>query len=45
MELENDNTGNFLDLSIKGYDDELVFHIYRKPTYTDIIVPSDSCHP
>jgi len=45
MELENDKTLNFLDLSIKGYDDELVFHIYRKPTYTDTTVPYDSMSP
>jgi hypothetical protein len=45
MQLENDKTLNFLDLSIKGYNDELVFHIYHKPAYTNTIVPSDSCHP
>jgi hypothetical protein len=45
MELENDKTLYSPDLSIKGYDDELVRHTYRKPTYTDTTVPSDSCHP
>ena len=25
--------------------DKLIFYIYRKPTTTDSIIPSDSCHP
>jgi len=45
MKLENDKTLKFPELSMKRYDDESVCHIYRKPTYTDTTVPSDSRHP
>jgi hypothetical protein len=36
---------NFLDLAIEIKENKHVFSIYRKPTYTDQVIPSDSCHP
>lgn len=36
---------NFLDLNIKIKNLELEFNIYRKGTYTDLIIPADSYHP
>jgi hypothetical protein len=36
---------NFLDTTITRTNKNLKFNIYRKPTYTDIIIPYNSCHP
>ena len=36
---------NFLDLNIKINNLKLEFNIYRKGTYTDLIIPADSYHP
>jgi formamidopyrimidine-DNA glycosylase len=45
MEEENDNKINFLHITISKEDKNVSFNIYRKPTTTDTIIPSDSCHP
>jgi len=45
LEKEQNNRINFLDITISKNQDGLAFEIYRKPTATDIIIPSDSCHP
>jgi hypothetical protein len=45
METETDNKLNFLDMSIYRMQRELQFGIYRKPTATDIMIHSESCHP
>jgi hypothetical protein len=36
---------NFLDVTIKKTDKTITIDIYRKPTFTDAIIPNDSCHP
>jgi hypothetical protein len=36
---------NFPDITISKEKDNLSFDINRKPTATDTIIPSDSCHP
>jgi hypothetical protein len=45
VEKENKKSINFLDIGIHRGKDNLQFSIYRKKTATDIIIPSDSCHP
>jgi hypothetical protein len=45
IEEEQHNSINFLDLTIHRKRTKLEFEIYRKPTYTDTIIPNDSCHP
>jgi len=45
MEKEIDNTINFLDVTVQKRTESFSFNIYRKPTMTDTIIPSDSCHP
>jgi hypothetical protein len=45
IEKEQQNSINFLDLSIHRKRTKLEFGIYRKPTQTDTIIPNDSCYP
>ena len=45
LELEEFNRINYLDLTIMREENKLTFDIFRKPTITDAIVPSDSCRP
>ena len=45
IEKETGGNINFLDLTIHRDIDNLSIDIYRKPTYTDTIIPIDSCHP
>lgn len=45
LEKEADRKISFLDISISTEPKKLSIYIYRKPTYTDIIIPNDSCHP
>ena len=45
MEMERENSISFLDVSILENSESLEFKIYRKPTATDTIIPSDSHHP
>jgi hypothetical protein len=45
METENNNNINFLDLSIIRSDSNFKFGVFRKPTGTDIMIHSMSCHP
>ena len=45
-ELENDEqTINFLDLSVTRVNNNLKFKIFRKPTATDTTIHADSYHP
>jgi len=44
MEQEKENKLNFLDVSIIKTMDKISFDINRKPTTSDVIIPSDSCH-
>ena len=44
-EVERDNTINYLDISIHKTPHELKASIYRKPTFTDSIIPYTSNHP
>jgi hypothetical protein len=45
MEKETENKINFLDITIQKEENKFSFKIYRKPTTTDSIIPSDSYHP
>ena len=45
LEKENNNQIHFLDITIKKANQSFQYEIYRKPTNTDIIIPSDSNHP
>jgi hypothetical protein len=45
IELEEDNKINYLDLTIHRKNDTFEFSNFRKHTYTDIIIPHNSCHP
>jgi hypothetical protein len=45
LEKEEDCKINFLDITIHRENNKLSVEIYRKPTYTDSIIPNDSCHP
>jgi hypothetical protein len=44
MEKDANGTINFLDLTINITGGRHEFSIYRKPTYTDHIIPNDSVH-
>ena len=44
MEEEKDGSLNFLDLTITRNNSRLSYNIYRKPTTTDVIIPSNSQH-
>jgi len=44
-ETETDNTINYLDISIQKTPHNLRTSIYRKPTFTDSIIPYTSNHP
>jgi hypothetical protein len=43
--IERDNTINYLDISIQKTPYKLITSIYRKPTFTDSIIPYTSNHP
>jgi hypothetical protein len=45
IEKQQDNTINYLDLTILNHNGSLDCSIYRKPTATDTIIHSTSCHP
>jgi hypothetical protein len=45
LELEANKKLDFLDLTLIKTDNNISFNMYRKPTTTDVIIPSDSCHP
>jgi hypothetical protein len=45
VEIEQDSMISFLDLKIHRHTNETSIGIYRKPTFTDVIVPADSNHP
>lgn len=44
-ELEQNNSLNFLDLTIRKENKEHVYSIYRKSTTCDTIIHASSCHP
>ena len=44
-ETEHNNRINFLDITIKRQDNHVNISVYRKPTYTDTIIPYSSNHP
>jgi hypothetical protein len=44
-ESERNNNINYSDIFISRTELDFVFHIYRKPTFLDTIIPYDSCHP
>jgi hypothetical protein len=45
VEKETNHKINFLNVTITRDPKKLSVNIYRKPTYTDAIIPRDSCHP
>jgi hypothetical protein len=45
MEEESNKKINFLDITISEEENNISFNTYRKTTTTDIIIPSDTCHP
>ena len=45
IEKETGDSINFLDISIHREENNFSIDIFRKPTYTDSIIPNDSCHP
>jgi len=45
IEKEVERKINFLDITISRDPNKLSIDIYRKPTYSDIIIPNDSFHP
>jgi hypothetical protein len=45
LEKEVESKINFLNLTIHREHNNFSTDIYRKPTFTDTIIPSDSCHP
>jgi hypothetical protein len=45
MELEENGKINFLDLTISRTNQTIKFNIFQKPTFTDTIIPYNSCHP
>lgn len=36
---------NFLDINVNILNNSFKFNIYRKPTFTDIVIPNSSIHP
>lgn len=45
LEIEDNETLHFLDITIYRSHGKHTFKIYRKPIYTDSIIPADSYHP
>ena len=45
LEVEQNNSINFLDLTISKVNSRLSFSIFRKPTYTDMVIHNTSMHP
>lgn len=45
IENETNQQINFMDITISRGNEKFEIDIYRKPTYTDSIIPKDSCHP
>lgn len=45
IELESDNSINFLDLNIRRESYRHVFSIFHKPSHTDLIINAKSYHP
>jgi hypothetical protein len=44
-EIEHDNAINLLDTTIHTAQDSIKISTYRKPTFTDTIIPYTSNHP
>ena len=45
LEIEHNKSINFLDLNIKITNNKHDFSIFRKPTYSDAVIPFSSSHP
>lgn len=45
IEIGNNATLNFLDLTLSITNNKIEFNIYRKPTYTDTVIHNTSNHP
>jgi hypothetical protein len=45
MEMEKNNSINFLNISISKHNETFDFKIYRKHTTTDTLIPLDSNYP
>ena len=44
MEIEANRTLKFLDVFIDHKTDKFCFNFFRKPTFTDTVIPVDSSH-
>jgi hypothetical protein len=44
MEIEHDDYISFLDLNLHRLSNEIITGIYRKPTYTYLVIPALSNH-
>jgi hypothetical protein len=42
LEVEHEGSINFPDLKIHSHSDEISIGVYRKPTFTDEIIPAQS---
>jgi hypothetical protein len=45
IEKEENQKINFLDITINTESEGFSIDIHRRPTYTDVITPKESCHP
>lgn len=45
LEIQNNNSINFLDLKISNLNKRHVFDIYRKPSHTGVVIDNTSFHP
>lgn len=45
IEKESNRQLHFMDITITRTTKKFETDVYRKPTYTDAIIPRDSCHP
>jgi hypothetical protein len=45
QENNNNNTINYLDISILRKNDKLEYNIYTKPTMTSTVIHASSCYP
>jgi hypothetical protein len=44
IEKEIEHKIKFLDITINREPNKMSVNIYKKPAYTDFIIPNDSCH-
>ena len=45
MELQTENSLNYLDLTLTNCNNKIDFNIFHKPTHTDMVIHNSSAHP